>query len=169
MKNSITGVLFLLTAIAVFWLWTMPAIDTIKVLQADKQSFDDVLARSREVLVTRDKLVAQFNSVSPGDLDRFYKIIPDKPESERLMVEFADVAEAAGGLVKEFRNTESKGLMEMTVSFHGSYDSFRSFLGELQQSLRLLDVDYIKFAATEANVYEFSIKVNSYYQFHNEE
>lgn len=167
MKNSILGLLLLFAAIGIFWSWTLPMIDEVKALKADKKAFDVVLEASKELLGARDKLIGQFNSISASDLERFYKIVPVKPESDKLMVELADVAAAAGGIVKQFQNNEADGVIDAQIGFYGTYEGFRGFLDSLQKSLRLIDVDQIDFSSDGEKAYDFSIKVKSYYK--NEE
>lgn len=178
MGKSIITLLFLLVAISVFWFWTRPLLAEIDVLKAEKDSFDQALARSRELQELRDDILSKFNSVSQGDLNRLSKMLPAEPESTKLLVQFSDMAQVSGGVILNFLDvqepqssvapTSKEPVGYQTVSIRanlsGKYEDFLSFLAELQKSLRLIDVDQVDFFAGDTNFYEFNINAQAYYK-----
>ena len=170
MKNIIS-ILFFIAAIAIFVMWTMPFLTEINVLRLEKDSFDNALADSRELQGLRDNLLNDYNSIPIEDLSRLYKIVPQVPEPIKLTVQLSNIAQATGVVVNKVRVQETKGsfgavgqVVDLDMTFSASYESFRSFLSELENSLRLINVDYISFTSGDVNFYNFIVKAEAYFR-----
>lgn len=177
MGRNIITLLFLIVAISVFWFWTRPLLAEIDVLKVEKDSFDQALARSRELQELRDEILDKFNSVSQDDLGRLSKMLPKDAETTKLLVQLSDMSDASGGVVLNFLDVQgmvsgvtTKGSelgyqkADLRVNISAKYEDFLVFLTELQKSLRLIDVEQIDFFAGDENFYEFNINAKAYYK-----
>lgn len=174
--------LFLITAVALFLKYTKPYYDEIKFLKEEKASLSEALINSRELQSLRDDLLAQYNGISQGDVDRLNKILPSKVRSDDIIVLFEDRAKAHGFLLKRIdvreaaaRTTDPNAplgaplppynVIDISFSASGSYVSFLSLLADFEKSLQLIDVNNISFSAAESDVYEFSVNAAMYVLF----
>lgn len=178
MGRNIIILLFLIVAVSVFWFWTRPLLVEIDVLKAEKDSFNQALARSRELQELRDAILGKFNSISQDDLYRLSKMLPKEPEATKLLVQLSDVADASGGVILNFLDAQEMkksgaaflddqiGYQEvdLNINLSAKYEDFLVFLTELQKSLRLIDVKRIDFFAGDTNFYEFNINAKAYYK-----
>lgn len=178
MSRIITTIIFLAAAVAFFWLWTMPLFNDISALDAEKASLDNALAKSKELQTLRDNLLSQYNAISQDDLGRIDKLLPQQLESGDLITTIENRAKFHNLLLKNINiskvpqsgdSGEAFGALSlpyksMPLSFvvSGRYDSFSSFLTELEKNLRLIDVEALSFSAGGGESHEFSINTKTY-------
>lgn len=178
MARIITTFVFLATAVIVFFNWTLPNFKHIESLRGQEKSFNGVLARSKDLQTIRDDLLSKYNSISPDDWGRLGKILHSKVDTMKLIVGIENTAEKHGITLKniDFQNSAKKqkasfGEKEkefnetaLNISMTGPYESFVSFLEDLEKSLNLIDVNQINFKADKADSYEFNIKAVTYWK-----
>lgn len=177
MIRTILTFLFLITAVAFFFLKTQPYLDDIGNLKADKQNYDEALANSRELETLRDQLLSQYNAIPLESAERLNKLLPLNIDSGSL-IGMAESRALAHGL--SLKNMEVKeeltdspttlgmsrhpyGTVALTFSLSGPYASALAFFADLEQSLRLIDVNTIGFSSGPTDNYEFSITAKTYY------
>ena len=51
----------------------------------------------------------------------------------------------------------------LSFAVSGSYITFRSFLADLEQSLRLVDIVGLSFASNESGIYDFTVRIKTYW------
>jgi len=177
MGRRIISLLFLVMAVAIFWGWTRSQLSMLDGLRAQKGAYDKVLAETRELQSLRDNLLAKYNSITPDNLSRLFKIVPDKAETTKLMVEITNIASEKGVIVKRFYSQEEQieknvshvivskyNVLSLSFDFAATYEGMRSFLKSLEESLRLIDITEISFLSSDSNLYEFNIKAKAYYK-----
>jgi len=181
MFKGIVSIIFLAAAIATFFGLTKPLYNEIKNLNAQKSSFEEALANSRQIQETRDNLLSQYNKIPQENLDRLNKTLPVKTESMKFILEMEsivqkngmtlkniDIKEGEKGKTSENVNfgTEAENKSWETVPFSlklsGSYGSFYSFLKDIEKDLRLTDINAITFSASETDFYEFNVEGTFY-------
>ncbi|MFC1756930.1 hypothetical protein ACFLZC_02125 [Patescibacteria group bacterium] len=150
-------------------------------MRYEKNGFNEILESSRELKDSRDTLLAKFNSISNEQLAKFYKVLPEEPEENDLMLQFSSIAQKSGVVVKRlnlYEETEaaqslysqqvgvkkSYKVLKIEAVFLASYEGFGVFLKELEKNLRLIDVESISFSSNKEGLYEFTIKANSYFK-----
>jgi len=183
MSRSIISLLFFITAIVIFFVWTKPLLDDIGVLRGEKDSFNKALENSRELQEVRDTLLGKFNSISVEDSASMSKIVPAQAESTELMVELSNIANSSGVIISKLnvqpeaetaqkpvflesageKNQQNYRKVNLSISFSASYEGFCVFLEEIQRSLRLIDVDKIDFFGKGGNLYDFTIHAVAYF------
>jgi len=173
-------ILFLITAVVIFFTQTKPYYSDIKALTAERDEYQVALADSRELQTLRDQLLSQYNTIPQSDFDRLGKLLPSSIDSGNIIVMFEDRARENGILlkkidVKESRESTSDSVtalgtpqlpyktVELSFAISGSYASVLSFLGDLEKNIRLIDVKSISFSSSLADVYEFNISAKTYF------
>ncbi len=162
----------------IFFVWTIPVFNEIKSLNLREGSFNSVLAKSKELQATKDKLLSEYNSVNENDINRLDKILPPKEQSTRIFIEINNIAKRYGLVLKDINAQKLKGNLNasfgkkekkfdksiLRMTLIGPYASFVSFLGDLEKNLTLIDVNQIDFNVGDSDSYEFNIDALTYWK-----
>lgn len=179
-----------LTAISVglFLVYTNPTYTAINDLKTSVSAYDQALYNSKELLRVRDQLTTQYNGISADDRARLSKIMPDNVDNIRLIIDIQRIASQYGMLPRDItfepitkdatsrtqavvsdQLPESKknyGSFDLGFSVSGNYENFLAFLGDLEKSLRVVDVASVSFQAPDAgfgNTFKYVVKIRTYW------
>lgn len=174
--------LLVLAAIGLFVIYTNPQYAAVSTLQTQQAAYDQALTNSKKLLALRDTLTAQYNALTPDDLSRLQTLMPDSVDNIHLVLDIQGIANKYGMNVSDIDfgddSSESStatqsttdqntiyGTYDMGFSVTGTYQNFLSFLGDLEQSLRIIDVESIAFDTTAATgaSYKYTLKVQTYW------
>ncbi len=177
MSRTITSIIFLATAVAVFFTWTKPYFEETKTLESQKVSLEEILNNSRQIQELRDNLLTQYNDIPQDNLDRLNKMLPDHPDSIKFIIELSNVLNNNGMSLKNINVNDTKTeekfdfgqeqpfeTMEFTLKTTGSYNSFYSFLKDLEKDLRVVNIDSLNFVSSQTDSYEFNITGLAYWK-----
>lgn len=151
-------------------------------LRAERAQYEEALQKAREVEEARTGLLQAYNAIPDADLKRLETLLPDYLDSVRFIIEINTLAAGYHMTLKNVsvedtgiskakttsgisaigplpKNYQSVGIV-FTVS--GSYDDFRSFLRDLEQSIRLADPRKVQFSARPDGSYDFSVTIDTY-------
>jgi hypothetical protein len=167
MKNLI-ALLLTFSAGGLFYVYVSPTYEEIKSLQIEKAEYDEALANSIKVQKARDELLGKYNAFQPSDLKRLEKLLPNHVDNIRLIIEIDGVAARYGMILKNVQvsapaavsasagfpnqalgDTEAPpyGTAEFSFEVSGPYETYRSFVKDLEYSLRIIDITGISFTA----------------------
>lgn len=164
--------LFLLIIIAVsigaFVTIVVPRYKEVQAMRTDVASFDGRLATAEKLKQSREELIARYNSIPKADLDNLKVLLPDSVDNIRLIIQLDSLATKNGlsslrAVEYDSTKTETqtktdvgvvgtqKPYGEFTLSFTttGQYKNFLSYLADLEQNLRLVDVTAVQFSLAE--------------------
>ncbi len=173
-----TPILFVLIAIALFFWYIDPEYNKVKELLVEQGQIDQALNRSKELQDVRDQLLARYNTFPQAELDNLQKLVPDHLDNVRLILDLDSMASRYGMRVRDVSiqgdtsrvesgelgpDTGAYESVVLSFSVTGTYDTFRSFLSDLEKSLRLVDVVGLDFGATPTGVYDYTLKVKTYW------
>ncbi len=179
--KGIFPIIAILVAGLLFYFYIDPTYTEVKTLRAEEATLNAALSRALELQTTRDQLISRYNTFSPEDLSRLEKFLPDHVDNVRLVLDMDSMASQYGMRVrnvaiekqevkKKTTRTQAVGPDErsyesMVLSFTvtGDYSTFRSFLKDLEQSLRLVDVESVGFATSENGLYDVTIGLRTYW------
>jgi Tfp pilus assembly protein PilO len=163
---------------ALFFGFIDPTYTHLKALQVEESSYDQALTRSKDLQTVRDQLLARYNTFSQNDLARLEKLIPDHVDNVRLILDLDAMASRYGMHVKSVSikadptatargqigpNDQAYESVVLSFSVSGSYDTFRSYLADLEKSLRLVDVVGLAFSANQTGFYDYTLNVQTYW------
>jgi Tfp pilus assembly protein PilO len=183
--------LLIAIAIASFLLFTNPLWQEVRVLNAEKAAFNEALSSSKQFQTLRGELVSRFNSFSRADLERLSRMLPDNPDSIRLITQIERIASDHGFVINNIKFEEPQTATEtrfvgetaaatrpyqvFTLEFSvggGRYGDFVALLSDLESSLRLIDVNTLAFSAVARgtlppgaprDIYNYSFKIRTYW------
>ncbi len=185
MGRYITPILLLAISIGAFVALTNPLYGEIKVLQADQSAYSNALANSLKLQEVRDILIGKQNQFSSRDIEDLEQMIPDSVDNIKLAIEIQRMGEERGLSVESVQydpksNQSSENslggdvtaqnslfeVFELEIIASGPYDTFVSFLEDIQRSLRIVDVVNVEFSSESSflndNTYTYNIIIKTY-------
>lgn len=170
MTRNIIVIFLILAAFFISWFGTRPLYEKIKTVKKEESGLNNFLREIKETRVLRDDLLAGYNTISGGDLERLKKILPLSPEKETLIAQFENLANIRGLVLKSVEIAESTTkdakipkTVNISLVLSGGYEDFLGFIKDLEENLRIIDLEEIAFGASDKNIYEFSIKAKTYF------
>jgi hypothetical protein len=168
MKNTL-AVLLILSSIGIFYFIVIPAYGEIQTLRDTKAGYDQALSHSQEAQGVRDAVETKYNNMPAADLKRLESFLPNSIDNIRLIIEIDKVAgrynmslsDAKVNLIKEAAAetigestapTIAYGTGKLDFSVTGTYEAYISFLKDLEQSLRLINVTSVSLSGVTSGV-----------------
>ncbi len=147
-------------SIGVFVTVINPRYKEVKAMRTDVASFSSRLETAQKLKLSREELIARYNSIPKADLDNLKILLPESVDNIRLIIQLDSLATKNG--LSSLRNvqydtskaeskdasaTAQKTYGEFTMSFEttGQYKNFLAFISDLEQNLRLVDVSTVTF------------------------
>lgn len=155
----ILALIALIIAGAIFFWYTKPTYDSVQSIKDESAQYDAALAKASELQQLKQQLLSRYNSFSPSDLDRVQKLLPDHVDNVALILDLDNLAAkyqmpianvdvstpastVAGDSGVATIGASSQKYDSVTIRFstNGSYTDFQSFMKDLQQALRVVDL-----------------------------
>lgn len=177
MKQIILAAIFILTAVGLFFGVTTNVLDKVSTARTERAALQDVLTRFNDIRKAKSDLIDAYNSVSEESVARLNKVVPANAGEGDLLVAFEKMAKSNGLLLKTIEikpvarqdtgllvvQKDPYDMVSITATLDGSYDSLRSFFGDLEKSLRIIDVSSFTFHVGEnATTYEYMLEAHAY-------
>ncbi|MEK7642237.1 MAG: hypothetical protein AAB392_00360 [Patescibacteria group bacterium] len=163
---------------SVIYAFTIPTFSDISILLNEKDSYEEMIDKSKNIEERKNTLLAEFNNVSAKDVQKIETLIPSSLNFVKLVSDIDVVASKYGiaidGVVSTDHSnnaesiaeaSEAKKLNSATISFRfeANYDKFNSFLDDLERSLRILDIKSIYITSGDKNKYTYQISFDTYW------
>jgi len=181
--KTIIIILAFLTSIGMIWQIVLPVYSEVKERQETLNSKKIELQKLQEVINKMNELVGVYKE-KETEIEKIWQILPKESDITGLLVQFESLSAQSGLFLSSInfsevgQQQETAGLPEETqpqlpyktlsisIKITGSYDAFKNFLSNLENELRLVDVQSISFAPKgEINdIFDFSLTGNVYYQ-----
>lgn len=190
MGRFIIAILGFSASLAIFFLYTKPTYDSVKVLLAQNAQYDQALERAAQLQSLKQSLLSKYNAFDPADIDRLHRLLPDHVDNVRLVLDFDNLARKHSLAIQNVvvgRETKegsapgkptsgdviggsSKSYDSLTLKFstQGTYSGFVTFMQDLQSSLRIVDLSSLTLAligdkqAAEP-LYRYDVTIRTYW------
>lgn len=194
----ISSILFIIISVVLFFVLIDPLYAGVKQLRTDVSTYNTALNNSTELQKTRDSLIDTYKNVKTEDKDRLTHFLPNTIGNIELILEIEKIANLHGMPIGNIRfdtnNLENQsatntgnvvvaetnptdylpyGIFPMEFIIEGKYDTFVTFLKDLEHNLRLVDVRSISFdvpapvitqgGTIDNNIYSYTLKVETYW------
>ena len=191
----------ILTGVAVtgFFMFTKPILNDISITKNEISSYDEALNNSKSLESERDKLIQKYNAINPTDLARLQKLLPDNVDNIRLILEIEKIALPYGMILKDVKYDSTKldtssssktassqpvnnlankenikpyGTWNLEFSTSGTYSNFISFIKDLENNLRIVDISSVTFSSDSSigpgkikvpDSYNYNFKIKTYW------
>ncbi len=175
--------IFATGVIGIFYL--RPQWQQFQTLQNESENLRNLAAELDELIQNRDALIKTINSVSRQDLLKIDQALPQGPRSAEFLVLLENLAKQNNLILRQVDlisksenqsgqprpggaitapSTGSVKEFPISLNVSGSYGAFKSFLNDLEKSLRIIDITSVSFSASGKDLFEFTIKGKTYYQ-----
>lgn len=168
-------ILLVLLSIAGFIFLITPKYNEVVELRKKVGAYDNALNNSKALEAERDKLVTKQNSISPENLEKIAKMLPEGIDNIRLILEIEKIASPYGMTLKDVKYEDPKkktekgaeevieagveneglnedyGVWDLEFSTEGSYQNFLNFTKDVERNLRLVDISSIQFSSTDVD------------------
>ncbi len=177
MFRYFTSFILIGITIGVFFLFSDPLYKSIKDLKVQQATYDEALNNSKALENERDKLTAKYSTISPENLDKIKKFLPDGVDNIRLILEIEKIAAPYGMTLKDIQyNAAQKeekegastisnevngrdqaaaanhfGSWDLGFSTTGTYSNFLNFMRDLESNLRIVDISAIQFSSASSS------------------
>ena len=130
----------------------------------------DLFKTRSELLANEKKLMETYSeNVNNGNVANLMLLVPEKRSVEEIIIDFQTTAQNNGLQLSEIsigvdsRVTADRKIISIKLTIAGSYTSFFSFLKQVEQSLRIYDVNEISFSKNTAGTgFNLDVKINAY-------
>lgn len=184
MRGFVLPVIFILCAVGLFIGYINPAYQQVKTLRVQDGQYNDVLTQSTNLRTERDKLLAKRNTFQSSDVQKLERLLPDNVDNIRLIIDINDIAARYNLSLRDVQlsgdaqssNTVGQsggalGSVELSFTVSATYDSFITFLQDLEKSLRLVDVTGVSFTvgssasntAGTSNLTDYKVTIRTYW------
>lgn len=190
MLRAIFPIIMTVAAIGLFIVFTNPNYKEMNSLRDVQSAYDQALNNSQQLLKVRNDLTAKYNNLSGTDRDRLTKLMPDTVDNIRLIIDTQNIALSHGMALKDIKydaraqsnatptsgtapatqsqlaaNQKEYGVFQLEFSVTGSYQNFLSFISDIEQSLRLVDIESVTFQAPDAgsSSMKYVVRIRTYW------
>lgn len=182
-----------------FFLIVDPLYNDVKELRMNVSTYNLALSNSTELQKSRDLLLEKYRNISQEDKYRLNKFLPNTVNNIKFILEIEQIANIHSMPLKNIkfenkqRSQEEKtsssgsnmvissnkidstayGVFPVEFITEGNYDSFVSFLKDLELNLRIMDIQSISFVVPnlvdksnggyDPNIYSYKLKVETYW------
>jgi Tfp pilus assembly protein PilO len=154
---------------------------SVRELREEIANYDDALSKAHDIEERLSGLLSVYNSITSANKEKLLKLLPDHIDSVRLIIDINNIASRHGLTLQNITladdtsksskgplgpSTEKYSKVTLRFGVSGSYESFRSFLEDVERNLRLVDVDTIGFASKwsegSKSEYDFGVVLATY-------
>lgn len=181
--NLIAPIFLILASVGIFYGYTNSHYQgqangskNIVSLMDERKQYLNVLDKSSEFIEETNKLTKINNELSNDDLERLKKLLPDHIDNVRLIIDIDEMASKYGfrmGNIKIDNGAVSGDVVEsdskpygttiLSFSITTSYSKFRSFVKDLEKSLRIFDITSVSFTANDTGNYDYNLVIKTYW------
>lgn len=181
MRRLILPLLLFGAAVGLFVVYIDPTYQESKALAMQVASYDEALSKSQELRKLRDSLLSRRNTFDEQDIQKLQQVLPDNVDNIRLIIDINAIATRHGLSLKNVllgeisdsatarsplavgTSASSIGSVTLEFTLAASYDDLLALMEDLEHSLRVLDVEHIKFAANETGINDYTITIRTYW------
>ena len=174
--------ILVIAAIGLFVMYTNPTYQASKALQTQASAYDDALTKSQQLRAIRDQLLSRRNTFSADDVQKLHEVLPDNVDNIRFIIDVNNIAArhnislgnvqlgTIGGSSQTQQGVAAAaqgnvvGSVDIGFSVNASYSDMLSFLGDLEHSVRLIDVEKLSFASPSSGATaDYAFVVRTYW------
>jgi len=185
--NRFLPFIVVILAAGLFFSYVRPTWDgDIATTRAQIDSYNSALDASARFVAKEAALEEERNKLPPDKLDRLNIFLPDSVDNIQLILDLNALASRSGLTLSNFTTSNVPNAPDTTstaaasngafsgatplvdsltlgVNAQGTYNSFRSFLTGVEQSLRPLDVSMLSVTDSDTGVYNYQMTLKFYW------
>ncbi|HXV26804.1 MAG TPA: type 4a pilus biogenesis protein PilO [Candidatus Paceibacterota bacterium] len=173
MTRSLFGAFAIAIALFSFWPFVVGRYQQISALREAVQQRESLVQERQESLDNIASELGRYASeVTGDDVDKFSAMVPDARGTAELVSALDAMALSSGMVIAEARLAEARArqgdvtrTVTITLDMQGRYENFKTFLGELERSVRLLNVNTIEITEDiqRPGQQRYSVRADAYF------
>ncbi len=135
---------------------------------ADQEQYKTILENVSALEAKRDELLVKYQNIPKSRIDEISKVLPDNVDAVTLAMNLDTIASHHGISIKSIQTAREKndsstivqgapvnayGSVGFNFSFVSTYPNFRKFMKDIEQSLRITDVESVSFQSALNGLY----------------
>jgi hypothetical protein len=185
--KSLLPTLFVILAIALFFIVVNPLLGDVSQLKTDVATYNTALDNSTSLQKTQDALIEKYKNISQEDKDRLEHFLPNTINNIKLILEIEQMANLHNMQIKDIKfdtqqqksttdvntigdtstlSSDTKsvpyGTFPIEFTTDGDYSTFILFLKDIEHNLRLIDVQSVSFSVPDATLKTPGVDPNIY-------
>ncbi len=178
--GSSSTLAYLILTVSIVYSFAYPYFEEVSSLLSEKQKYNSILDSIDEINNKKNELMTKFASIPDLDKKNMEIILPEYYSFVKLASDIDMVALKYGIIIQNINsknigyengntinNAENSarpyGSSIIGFSFTSSYNNFKSFIDELEKSLRILDIKSLKIQPNDKGSYDFDIEFETYW------
>jgi Tfp pilus assembly protein PilO len=161
-------------AIALFFFWpavygSWQEVSALRTAVSERQQLQD---QRTTILTNAGQEYAKYRAAIGGDAGQnFIQLVPVKKNTAELVSAVQDIAQTSGLQLTQVQIADAKGkdsdpfkTLSLSLEMTGSYPALRTFLGDLEAYVRILNVQDIQVASDRTSgQLRFAVKADTYF------
>jgi hypothetical protein len=184
-------IIYLILAGGLFFTFIDPQYKEVQTLLEVKAENDQLLEKANELRRKRQDLSEKYAAISVSEKEQLLKILPDTVDNVRLILDMTNIANnpqtnygiilsgvSVSGNIDESSESDIQnrsgrvvdntandfGVINVSFSFSAPYETFKNFMNDLENSLRIVDIRNFTVRASDASdIYNYSISLDTYW------
>ncbi len=107
MNRSITATVLIILSIGLYFTITKGVLADAQIVRSSNAEYVTAIKNAKDLITVRDKVLADYNKLSPDDRARLDKIVPQSVDNIRLIIDLNSVAMKYGFALKGIQATAS--------------------------------------------------------------
>ena len=167
---------FIILALSIGYVFVYSPMDDIS-FERKKQGYEETLETMSHIEEKKQGLLIAFENISETDKQNINTIVPTSQNFMKLIyqidvvaskysISIDDVTAAENTSSGDSVNTaQTKPYKSVVIgfSFDSSYKNFKSFMNDLEKSLRILDIRSVGLEAGKDGINKYSVKLETYW------
>lgn len=187
MIKTLVPIAALLVTVALFFVYIKPTFDAIRLVEDETHEYREAIDNAENLQIRLDELIQEQNTLSIFDLERLEVMVPETINEVLVLIDLAGLAEKHSLFMNEITvDTEGElstlaandtiptppsggeelpeELQEVNIGFSviGSYEQFKAFVRDIEQSLVFMEIFEISFVETEGELFTFDMIIRTY-------
>lgn len=179
--KAFLAIILIVVSVGLFFFKINPNYSEIKVLRAQSSQYDDALKVAEELKKLRGELATKLASFSEQELRTLEHFMPSQLDTVRVILDVDGIAASRGIKLKDIKVTSDSAktaptggaagqtaynTTSLSFVFNSSYTNAQTFIKDLEQSLRLIDVSAVTIkppVASGGGGYDFGVTLSTYW------
>jgi Tfp pilus assembly protein PilO len=172
------GLTLLVLAVVSYTSLVVPAYSQVQNLRSQQEGIQATITQDQQAVTAVNKLLGQYQSLSQLR-DNISQILPTKDNVPDVVYQLQGLIGSRGLTIQSLALqylpiqavassslSQPVGTLQISMTLNGPYPNFKSFLGDLETNIRLMDASSIRISGgdTANNNLTYLMVVKTYYQ-----
>ena len=176
----ILAMLLLVAAVAIYAALIRPAYSSIQELRSILYSKSNLYEQEQKAIVKVQDLMVEYRGSAKLD-EQLSLALPNQESVSSVMSQLNAITQLNGIVIQSvgisylpikpstaaLSSAKGTGTLRLNLKLFGSYPAFKSFLGDMEKNVRVMDVKTLKIeqaGKSNQDIFVYTIDVDTYYQ-----